>query len=773
MKENKIAFISCSNQREIREEIIKYIEKLKLPIGIERELIIIDDALSMTEGYNRAMSRSDAKYKIYMHHDVFIINPLLIEESIRIFSENPHIGILGVIGCEKLPRNGIWWESDSCIGKTLEDNLECLKLLELGEVKEPYCEVQALDGQFLMTQYDIMWREDICRGWHFYDTSQCLEFARAGYIAAVVRQESPWLIHECGMDINRGYEEERDRFLNEYRLQIENRDFSVEERIGLLINTGALQEAKSLLEEYKEKVFYNDNMAIFEASLLFAEQKEYEAYCCIGKGLSYNCRNYELYFMLGNYYREKNKNQAFLCYENSEFFCNNEDKEYVRSVKDELLLSGEIEVRPVSVIILSYNGMELTSLCIDSLCQSMPKEAGELVIIDNASTDGSAIWLQNLKKSEETKNNSTRRNPVIKVICNEENKGFPSGCNQGILAAEPENDIFLLNNDTIVPPNALFWLRMGLYENEKIGAAGSVSNHANNDQMVTAKKGSPEAWYKYGEEHNIPMKYPYEKKAWLMGFAVMFKRKALEKVGYLDERFTPGNYEDNDIGYRFLKEGYTQLLCKNSFIYHFGSVGFRKNKRAFDELLSSNRKKLIEKHGMEIDSFSWVRTDLLKLIEEEPFSRLRILDVGCGLGATIAKAESLFPNSEVIGIEKEPEVVRIGNNLARIIKGDIETMELPFEESRFDYILLGNVLEHLKNPPEVLKRLYRYVKKPGSIIISFSKHYRKNGVMRTVKKEELEKMLPNNKELKVIWIKEEVNEEKPDYIIKVQLINSK
>ena len=106
-----------------------------------------------------------------------------------------------------------------------------------------------------------------------------------------------------------------------------------------------------------------------------------------------------------------------------------------------------------------------------------------------------------------------------------------------------------MNNDTVVPPNAIFWLRMGLYENEQVGAVGSVSNHVNNDQMVKEKLGSCEEYYAYGMKRNIPMLYPYEKKAWLTGFAVMFKREVLEKVGYLDERFSPGNYEDNDLGF--------------------------------------------------------------------------------------------------------------------------------------------------------------------------------------------------------------------------------
>ena len=764
MKEKKIAFIICSNQRKIREEIIKYIEALKVPDGFQTELIIVEDAKTMTEGYNRGMHKSNAKFKIYMHHDVFLINPCLLEESIRIFQENSQIGMLGVIGCKSLPKNGIWWESKTCIGKTIEDNLACLKVLELGEVRTEFEEVQALDGQFLMTQYDVDWREDVCQGWHFYDTSQCLEFKKAGYTVAVVKQERPWIIHECGMDINAGYEVEQERFIKEYKLQIENRDFAAEEQIGQLINLGELEEAKSLLQKYKKQAIYNDDMAIFEATLLMEEGKEDEAFECISKGLSYNYRNYELYFMLGNYYRGKNKNQAYLCYENAEFYCNNGDKEFLMSVKEEFFRTENIEVKPVSTVILSYNSLEITALCIDSICQSIPKGAGEIVVIDNASTDGSAAWLLALQKSQEEKGENTIA-PKIKIQCNPENKGFPGGCNQGIFMAEKENDIFLLNNDTIVPPNAIFYLRMGLYENEKVGAAGSVSNHANNDQMVKEKKGSTEAWYKYGQEHNIPMKYPYEKKAWLMGFAVMFKRTALERVGYLDERFTPGNYEDNDIGYRFLKEGYTQLLCKNSFIFHFGSVGFRKDQKAFDQLLTTNRRKLAEKHGFAIDEYSWVRSDMLSCIQEDRSAGIRILDVGCGFGATIAKAESLYPNSEVIGIEKEEKIAEVGGKLASIIKGDIETMELLFEKESFDYILIGNVLEYLKDPVQTLKKLAGILKYSGSIILSVSKQYWNHEKISTIKTEEVENWVAASEVFQMEWMEQD---KEIDYLLKLR-----
>ena len=662
-----------------------------------------------------------------------------------------------MIGCKKLPKNGIWWESDSCIGKTIEDNLECLKELNLGEVGQDFEEVQALDGQFLITQYDITWRDDICQGWHFYDTSQCLE------LAAVVNQNEPWLIHECGMDINSGYEIERERFVKEYKLLIERRNYFIEEQIGSLINQAEFGEAIELLKEYKENAVYNDNMAIFEASILLMEGKDEEGFLSIGKGLSYNSKNYELYFMLGNYYRERNINKAYLCYENALYYCNNEDREYITRVIEEVIESEEITVKPVSIVVLSYNNKELTSLCLESLRHSIPSSAGEIIIIDNASSDGSAEWLQQVKKAEDNKREQSNL-PNIKIQCNQENVGFPAGCNQGIVMAESDYDIFLLNNDTIVPPNAIFSLRMGLYENEKVGATGSISNHANNDQMIKGRNGSPEKWYQYGEEHNVPMILPYEKKAWLMGFAVMFRREALEKIGYLDERFTPGNYEDNDIGYRMLREGYHQLLCKNSFIYHFGSIGFRKNQSTFDELLKRNRMKLVEKYGFEIDRFSWIRTDMLELIREETFAKLTILEVDCGLGATIAKAERIYPQSIIIGIESEEKAVEFGKNLAQILNGDIREMELPFKSNYFDYILVENAMNYIEDIKLVVKRLADKLKHTGCMLLSISKLYQERGNTRLCQKEKIESKLAECEGILYEWVEKD---SKVDFYLKI------
>lgn len=221
MNNNKICFITCVNDMEMYNECVKYLSYLEVPEGYEIDNIYIEDAESMTQGYNEAMKVSDAKYKVYLHQDVFIINKNFIYDIINIFNKNEDIGLIGVAGAKMLPPNGIWWESGNKHGKVYDSHTGKMELLDLGYVREDYESVQGIDGLIMITQYDVLWREDIFNGWHFYDLSQSVEFIRAGYKVAVPNQNDVWCIHDCGLvNVRNGYEEYRKIFLEEYSRDI-------------------------------------------------------------------------------------------------------------------------------------------------------------------------------------------------------------------------------------------------------------------------------------------------------------------------------------------------------------------------------------------------------------------------------------------------------------------------------------------------------------------------------------------------------------------------
>ena len=72
VNDHKFCFIICANDETYLEECLWYINRLSMPEGFERETLVIRNASSMTNGYNQAMGKSDAKYKIYLHQDCLL-----------------------------------------------------------------------------------------------------------------------------------------------------------------------------------------------------------------------------------------------------------------------------------------------------------------------------------------------------------------------------------------------------------------------------------------------------------------------------------------------------------------------------------------------------------------------------------------------------------------------------------------------------------------------------------------------------------------------------
>ena len=80
--------------------------------------------------------------------------------------------MVGVIGAESVPDNGIWWESSDCRGKVIEYRHDTYQLLSFERGRQQpeaqdYIQAAAIDGLFMATQYDVKWREDLFDGFHF------------------------------------------------------------------------------------------------------------------------------------------------------------------------------------------------------------------------------------------------------------------------------------------------------------------------------------------------------------------------------------------------------------------------------------------------------------------------------------------------------------------------------------------------------------------------------------------------------------------------------
>lgn len=214
----KICFIICANNELYLEECLYYIAQLRVPVGYQVESLSVRDAKSMTAGYNEAMQSTDAKYKVYLHQDVFIINPNFIFDCLEIFEKDSTIAMIGNVGIQKLPDSAVMWEGKR-VGKLYEQHIFETVLSGGDNDSKDLIEVEVIDGFIMITQYDLPWREDIFTHWDFYDCSQSLEFIRKGYKVIVPKMESPWCLHDSGFLNLIYYEEERKKFIKEYKVE--------------------------------------------------------------------------------------------------------------------------------------------------------------------------------------------------------------------------------------------------------------------------------------------------------------------------------------------------------------------------------------------------------------------------------------------------------------------------------------------------------------------------------------------------------------------------
>ena len=217
-KKEKIAFIIAVNEEELYEEAVYYIKHLKVPEHMEIEVVPIRGALSATSAYNKGMKMTNAKYKVYMHQDVMIVNPYMLYEIMDIF-QNKEIGMVGVAGALKMPEDGMWWDADERYMRILQDSIMYGGVSNFGNFTDDYVVVEAIDGVMMVTQYDIEWREDIFDGWHFYDISQSMEFNKKNFKVVVAAQKEIWCLHEqkANKEYMDDYMIERQKYFNEYK----------------------------------------------------------------------------------------------------------------------------------------------------------------------------------------------------------------------------------------------------------------------------------------------------------------------------------------------------------------------------------------------------------------------------------------------------------------------------------------------------------------------------------------------------------------------------
>lgn len=331
----------------------------------------------------------------------------------------------------------------------------------------------------------------------------------------------------------------------------------------------------------------------------------------------------------------------------------------------------------ILIVIVSYNSRRYMQECIESLRIKLNPESYKIVVVDNASTDGIAEWLS--------------AQADIMLIQNHNNVGFGPACNQAVAATKGTEyetcDVFLLNNDTIMTSKAIPIMTDYLRNHADVGAIGAMSNYAGNRQEYPVKYESVQEYINFGEGLDSPYEDAFVEKVRLNGFAMLIRRSIWDDIGGFDEDFAPGYYEDDAISMEILKRGYRLILSRNSFIYHVGSASFVKsgtNKLSFD-----HHELFIKKYNFDILNYVYPCGAVISQIPYKRDDHFRVLHLGCGLGAELKAIKSLFPGSEVYGIEKNPVLSAITKTTETVFNS-VEEAKAATGDCFFDLLIVDS-----------------------------------------------------------------------------------
>jgi SAM-dependent methyltransferase len=128
--------------------------------------------------------------------------------------------------------------------------------------------------------------------------------------------------------------------------------------------------------------------------------------------------------------------------------------------------------------------------------------------------------------------------------------------------------------------------------------------------------------------------------------------------------------------------------------------------------------------------FSSTRDDYVDELPHNPSAVL--LDIGCGEGATGALAVEREKCGTAYGIELMPSAASIASSqLDEVVVGDAEQVSLPWKQSSIDIVILSEVLEHLRDPWSVLRRV-RHLLRPGALVFASSPNVAHHRIIRAL-----------------------------------------
>jgi GT2 family glycosyltransferase len=237
----------------------------------------------------------------------------------------------------------------------------------------------------------------------------------------------------------------------------------------------------------------------------------------------------------------------------------------------------------VYCIVLNWNGWQDTIKCLASL-DSQDYPALHVIVVDNYSTNDSVAHI-------------SAEFPDVPLIQSSENGGFAKGNNIGIRHAvlAGADFVWLLNNDTVAPPDTASKLVSKALSSQRIAAVGSVLYWLKDPSKVQAwGGGSIDLWSGYNTHFVRPTHMGAG--TFLTGASILLRTEALLQIGLLDESFFLYS-EDTDLSIRLQRAGWMLAVAEDTAVLHKGNASSSIDRLRSDKYSTESGIRLLRKHS--------------------------------------------------------------------------------------------------------------------------------------------------------------------------------
>lgn len=249
-------------------------------------------------------------------------------------------------------------------------------------------------------------------------------------------------------------------------------------------------------------------------------------------------------------------------------------------------VSGDVSTADPRVIcvVVNWNGWKDTVECLRSLKEQSYARL-EVIVVDNGSTNGSAERIR-------------EAHPWVEIVETGQNLGFPRGCNVGtrMACARGADLVWLLNNDTIAPPDTASKLVAMARAHPEAGAIGSVLYYMHDPAGVQAWGGGEiDLRSGYVSHFRAPARFERET-TFFTGASVLIPRRIFEEVGVFFEGFFM-YCDDSDLCIRIHRAGYRLVVAEDTAILHKEGGSSPKRSPQIDQFATISTLRMLGRHA--------------------------------------------------------------------------------------------------------------------------------------------------------------------------------